>query len=217
MTPIPTPVKNVRVFPYIPDSPIIVPPVFVSGAGTYAVGTLGMNVFYNLDLTSGEAQNSGVHAGVKYYAVGLDQEGKEFTTTWLTCTKGGAQPQFGRTTHFGPFTPGAEQEAHADIIYSIHLSDVAVNVFIPPCEPLFIPLIENGKAIATFAGLLPSGTWTVSVTGGERINPLQDGATVTISGTNVATDKPFHIPATFVTKDAGDLAVFVQQQGPRER
>ncbi|POZ60622.1 hypothetical protein [Chromobacterium alticapitis] len=212
MTPIPSPVKNVRVYPYIPDAPIIVQPVFVSGAGTYSVGTLGTNVFYNLNLTSGEAQNGGVHAGAKYYAIGQDQEGKEFTTTWLTCTQGGNQPQFGRTVHFGPHKVGAQAENHANLAYSVHLSDVAVNVFVPPFEPLAIPLIENGKGIATFAGLLPGGSWTVSVTDGTRVNPLQDGTVVTISATNVATGKPFHIPATFVTRDSGEPAVFVERR-----
>ncbi|MCD4502130.1 hypothetical protein [Chromobacterium vaccinii] len=223
MAPFPTPVTQVRVYPYIPDAPIIVPPVFTGGAGTYSVGTLTTNIFYNLDLTSGETENGGPHAGNKYYAVCKDASGKEFTTPWMTCLKAGPQPQFGRTTHLGhPVQQtGADSGSDAavaspDIVYQIHLSDVAVNAYVPPTEPLLIPLIEGGKGIATFAGLLPGGSWSVSVAGGERVNPLHPGMTATISGINVATGKPFHIPAVFITKEAGDPAVFVQLRHPRE-
>ncbi|TDR72056.1 hypothetical protein [Paludibacterium purpuratum] len=216
MVPIPSPVTQVRVFPYIPDAPIVVPPVFVSGAGTYSVGTLGRSVFYNLDLTSGETQNGGPHAGVKYYAICKNADGQEFTTTWLTCLKGGPTPQFGRTVTLGGRVMETEAAVGSDIAYQVHLSDVSVNAYIPPNEPLILPLIECGKGIATFAGLLPGGSWSVSVAGGERINPLHVGMTVTIHGTNVATGKPFFIPATFVTRDAGDPAEFVERRIPRD-
>lgn len=94
---------------------------------------------------------------------------------------------------------------------------MSVSADIPPNEPRSIPLIENGKGIATFAGLLPGGTWSVAVAGGERPNPLQEGMTVTIAGTNVATGKPFHIPAVFETKETGDPAEFVERRVLRER
>ncbi|MBP4045076.1 hypothetical protein JQK19_12150 [Chromobacterium violaceum] len=225
MAPFPTPVTQVRVYPYIPDSPIVVPPVFTGGSGTYSVGTLTTNIFYNLDLASGEAVHGGPHAGNKYYAVCKDAAGKEFTTPWMTCLKGGPQPQFGRTTHLlhpthgtgaGSDADAGQAVASPDIAYQIHLTDVSVNAYVPPTEPLLIPLIEGGKGIATFAGLLPGGTWSVSVAGGERVNPLHAGMTATITGTNVATGRPFHIPAVFVTKEAGDPAIFVQLRHPHE-
>lgn len=212
MTPIPSPVSQVSIYPYIPDAPIVVPAVFVEGSGTYSVGTLGLSIFYNLDLTSGMPKFGGVHAGNKYYAICKDASGKELQTTWLTCLKGGDAPQFGRTTTLGQ--PRIEADAttsnSADIAYQIHLSEITVDMYVNPTEPLIVPLIEGGKGIATFAGLLPGGTWSVSVAGGERVNPLHLGMPVTIRGTNVATGKPFNIPATLVTRNTGAVAEFVQ-------
>ncbi|MGR2679243.1 hypothetical protein [Chromobacterium haemolyticum] len=218
MAPFPTKVSQVRIYPYIPNSLIVVPAVFTGGAGTYSVGTLGRNVFYNLDLTSGEPQHGGVHSGNRYYAICTNPEGSEFTTMWLTCLQGGETPRFGRTITHGRPRPQVRDDAdlHEDIAYQIHLNDVSVSAYIPPNEPLSIPLIENGKGIATFAGLLPGGTWSVTVAGGERPNHLQEGMTVTIAGTNVATGKPFHIPAVFETKETGDPAEFVEWRVLRE-
>ncbi|WP_146131780.1 hypothetical protein [Chromobacterium amazonense] len=223
MTPIPSPVTQVRVYPYIPDASIIVPPVFTGGAGTYSVGTLTTNIFYNLDLNSGEAIHSGPHAGNHYYAVCKDSSGNDFTTPWMTCLKGGPQPQFGRTIHLlhaahGPATDTNSNQtvSNPDIVHQIHLSDISVNAYVSATEPLMIPLIEGGQGIATFAGLLPGATWSVSVTGGERVNPLHVGMSVTISGSNVSTGKPLHIPAVLVTKEIGDPAIFGQIRPSRE-
>ncbi|AUH50347.1 hypothetical protein CXB49_05750 [Chromobacterium sp. ATCC 53434] len=227
MAPNPQPVTQVRIFPYIPDSHIIVPPVFVSGAGTYAVGTLGMNVFYNLDMNSGEAQNGGPQAGSKYYAIGKTSEGKEFTTTWLTCLKGGPTPQFGRTITHGrrasTAAPTASDHAvstasgfNEDIAIShqVHMEDVVINAYIHPTEPLMLPLIADGKGIASY---VPHGSWSITVTGGERVNPLQVGMRVTAHGTNVATGKPFFIPAVLVTESTTEPAVFIEgYRPPRE-
>ncbi|WP_434626808.1 hypothetical protein [Chromobacterium sp. CV08] len=102
MTPIPHPVKNVRIYPYIPDASAIVPPVFIDGIGTYSYGTMLMYESCYLELASGKAENGGVSAGIKYYAVYPDHSGKDFTTDWMNCTQGGAQPQFSRTVRLGP-------------------------------------------------------------------------------------------------------------------
>lgn len=218
MIPIPVPVTQVSIYPYIPQAPIRVLPVLVNGAGTYSVGTLTTNIFYNLDLTSGTQENGGVHAGLKYYAMFKDANGNETTTTWMTCLQGGPTPRFGRTVSMlGPHSHEAEADvaAHADIAYQIHLKEIDVDMAIPPTEPLIVPLIRGGTGIATFAGLLPGGTWSVAVSGGERSNPLRNGMRVTVRGTNIATDKPFAIPGVLVTTDAGDPAEFVQYNGPR--
>ncbi|POA97285.1 hypothetical protein C2134_15680 [Chromobacterium sinusclupearum] len=218
MIPIPSPVTQVRIFPYIPDSHIIVPPVFISGTGTYSVGTLGKSIFYNLDLTAGESQNGGPHAGNKYYAICKGADGKEFTTTWLTCLKGGSTPQFGRTITLGRPSVANGPLVSNDYTRSkqVHLSDITVNAFIQPDEPLSLPLIANGNGIASFVGQFPGGFWSVTVTGGEYVNPLQVGMTVTIQGINTATGKPCFIPAIFVTEDASDPAEFVEHRIPRD-
>lgn len=208
MQPIPQPVRNVSVFPYLPTQPIVVPPVFVNGAGTYSVGTLTTNIFYNLDLSSGVPQHGGVVAGSKYYATCELADGKPFQTTWMICTQGGETPRFGRTISM--LHGSAQEAASPDIAYQIHLTDIYVGLYINPIEPLEVPLIEGGTGIATFAGLLPGGKWSVVVSGGTRINPFTKGTRVSITGKNVSTGKPFHVPAVLVTTDAGDPATFVQ-------
>lgn len=216
MTPIPSPVSQVSIYPYIPDAPIVVPPVFIEGSGTYSVGTLATSIFYNLDLTSGMPKFGGVHAGSKYYAICKDAAGKEMQTTWLTCLKGGDNPQFGRTSTLGqrPVEADAadslDTSNSADLVYQVHLKDIEVNMYVAPTEPLLIQLIVGGKGIATFGGRMPFGTWKVDVTGGERVNPLHVGMGVTISGTNVATGRALFIPATLITRNAGTIAEFVQ-------
>ncbi len=215
MTPIPSPVRNVRVYPYIPDAPIEVPPVFENGAGTLSVGTLATLIFYNLDLTSGGPRNGGVHAGVRYYAVYDGENGQNQTTPWMTCLQGGEQPRFGRTIDMQQPQPAgsartSNDASQGDIAYQIHMKDVAVSLYVNPKEPLEIPLLNGGTGVATFIGTLPGGTWSVTVDGGQRVNPLIVGAGVTITGNNVFSGKPFHIPAVLRTTDAGDPAVFVQ-------
>lgn len=100
----------------------------------------------------------------------------------------------------------------SDIVYEIHLTDVYVGLYHNPLEPIEIPLIEGGTAVAKFAGLLPGGTWTVTVSGGKRVNHLNVGARVTIRGKLVNTGKMFSIPGVLTTTDAGDPARFVEQR-----
>lgn len=213
MEPIPTKVHDVKVYPFI-GAPVEVPSVFVDGKGTYAVGSLTTHLFYNLDLAAGKSQHGGVHAGNRYYAIGTGEDGKSFETPWMTCTRGGDAPQFARTIDAlgggSEAEAAASQPSHSDIAYQIHLKDVFVQLAHDPREPIVIPLIENGKAIATFAGLLPGGSWSVAVAGGNRVNPLQVGARVTIGGRRIDTGKPFAVPAVLTTRNAGDPAYFVQ-------
>lgn len=210
MQPIETKVSNVQIFPYIPDAPIVVPPVFVNGSGTYSVGTLTSHAFYNLDLTSGRMQNGGVQAGQRYYATFPGANGEQVTTPWMHATRGGEQPQLARTIDMlgGTIEPAA---GSSDIAYQLHLTDVYVSLHHDPREPIEIPLIEGGTAVATFAGLLPGGSWSVSVSGGQRVNPLRVGSAVNIRGKLINTEKPYSIPAVLVTTDAGDPAVFNQK------
>lgn len=213
MEPLPIKVKNVRVYPYIPDAPIEVPPVFESGAGTYSIGSLTTHLFYNLSLTNGTPRNGGAHAGVKYYAVYDSDSEKNQATPWMTCLQGGEQPRFGRTINAlqpqPPAHSAADVEPQPNIAYRVHLSNIAVDMYVDPTEPLTIPLINGASGVATFVGLLPGGTWSVTAAGGRRVNPLNVGTSVTLTGTNVASGKPFHVPAVLQTRDAGDPALFV--------
>lgn len=204
----PQPVDNVTIHPYLPDQPIEVPPVFVDGAGTYGVGTLTTNIFYNLNLTAGKPQHGGVVAGSKYYAVGKYKDGTPFQSPWMSCLQGGDTPKFGRTISM--VHTGGDAAGSADIAYQVHLTEVSVDLYINPHEPLVVPLIKDGKGLATFVGLLPGGTWSVVVSGGERVNPLHAGARVSISGKNVSGGKAFNVPAVLVCEDDGEPATFRQ-------
>ncbi len=129
----------------------------------------------------------------------------------MRCLQAGDAPQFGRTIsmiHGAAASPAAA----SDIVFQVHLTDVSVDMYVNPTEPLVVPIIEGGTGIATFAGLLPGGTWSVSVSGGTRVNPLHDGMRVTVRGTNVATGQPFSIPAVLVTTTAGDPEIFGQHR-----
>ena len=101
MQPIPIPVGNVNVYPYVDWPPHAgigpaIPPVIEGASGTYSVGTLGTQVFYNLDLKGGERKGP-LHVGGKYVAW-AESEGGPFQTPWLLCTSAGDEPTFGRTT-----------------------------------------------------------------------------------------------------------------------
>lgn len=216
MEPFATAVKNVRVYPYIPDAPIEVPPVLENGSGKFSVGTLTTHIFYNLSLTNGTPRNGGVHAGVRYYALYDTDTSKNQQTPWLTCLQGGEQPRFGRTIDALASSVGQTQTVGAtspqpDIALRLHLSNINVNMYVDPIEPLEIQLITGGHGIASYLGLLPGASWTVGVEGGTRVNPLVVGTKVTINGINVATGRRFDLPAVLRTTDAGDPAVFVSQ------
>ncbi|HUN42517.1 MAG TPA: hypothetical protein VMU81_19665 [Acetobacteraceae bacterium] len=209
MQEIPQPVTGVSVYPYLPHIPIEVPAHFVRGVGTYAVGTLMMDIFYNLDLVEGTPLHGGVVAGVNYYALCQGADGETFQTPWMTCLQGGSAPRFGRTIAPVHETDAAAgTDATPDIAYQVHLRDVSVDLYVNPIEPLVVPLIRGASGIAKFAGLLPGGTWSAAVTGGRRVNTLRKGMRVSIGGINVNGGQPYHVPAVLTTTDAGDPALF---------
>lgn len=214
MQPVPTKVSNVQIYPYIPGVPIRVLPVFVDGSGTLSFGTLATHLFYDLSLLSGRAQDGGAHAGQSYYATYSGENGQTITTPWMYCCRGGDAPQFGRTIDLlgsgGGMAP-SDASGSPDMAYQLHLTDVFVSMYHDPREPIEIPLIEGATALATFAGLLPGGSWKVTVDGGKRVNSLQMGARVTIAGKQANTGRHYAIPAVLVTTNAGDPAQFVEQ------
>lgn len=203
------PVSGVSIYPYIPDAPILVPPVFVSAAGNYSVEFLLSFVFYNLSLNSGEAKNGGPHAGGKYYARWKDKDGKEFSTPWMTCIDGGVAPKFGRTVENLPAGAPGNPAALPETSF-MSLADVSVDMYIDPIMPLTVPLIKGGSGIVSVSPVILGGGWRAVVKGGERIGPLHANMRVTVGGINAATGQPFQVPATLVTENTGDPAVFGQ-------
>ncbi len=192
MQPIPVKVKNVNVYPYIDfkgggPGPVILP-VITNATGTYSVGTLGLYVFYNLNLTGGkQVEKLLVHNS--YIAVGEDENGSSFTSHWMYCLDAGTSPEFGLTTR--PLSNiGNASSGDANLSLNVPpyivlapLTNVNVSQLFPPPAIGQVSLITNGtgNVIATKVGT-PHETG-VEVKGGTRSGLLHNGMTrIIVSG-----------------------------------
>jgi hypothetical protein len=189
MQAIPVKVKNVNVYPYIDWNgggvgPVILP-VIEGASGTYAVGTLLMSVFYNLDLdVQSQKPKLGIHQ--RYVAIGETEDGTPFTTPWMYCTNAGSQPEFGRTITLN------KQDSEAINVGSLPsyitlgpLTDITVTQLFPPPAIGERLLIENGSGniIATRTGT--PHEMGVEVIGGNRFGKLTAGLkNIIITGKN---------------------------------
>jgi hypothetical protein len=191
MQAIPVKVKNVNVYPYVDWSgggvgPVILP-VVEGASGTYAVGTLIMSAFYNLDLDSVE-QSSQLVMHQRYVAMGETEDGTPFTTPWMYCTNTGNQPQFGRTIRMSQQdseTINMDGAVLPAYITLGALSDITVSQLFPPPAIGELMLIENGSGnvIATKTGT--PHEMGVEVIGGERFGTLRAGMkNIMITGKN---------------------------------
>ena len=77
-------------------------------------------------------------------------------------------------------------------------------------------MITDRTGINSIVRQFPGGLWSVTVTGGEHVNPLQVGMTIIIQGLKMATEKPCFIPAIFITGNAGNSAEFFEHRVPRD-
>lgn len=191
MQAIPVKVKNVSVYPYVDWNgggvgPVILP-VIEGASGTYAVGTLIMSAFYNLDLDSGN-QSSQLVVHQRYVAMGETEDGAPFTTPWMYCTNTSNQPQFGRTIRMNQqdsetiSIDGAVLPAYITLG---PLADITVSQLFPPPAIGELMLIENGSGniIATKTGT--PHEMGVEVVGGERVGTLRVGMkNIMITGKN---------------------------------
>jgi hypothetical protein len=189
MQPIPVKVKNVKVFPYIGGGGVgpVVEPIIQGASGTYSVGTLGLSIFYNLNLTSGK-QTSAPEVHGQYFATGEYENGSGFATVWMYCLEGGKSPKFGRTVTVGA---GADAEAEAQPL-SVPayfkmgpLTDITVSQLFPPPAIGQVTLIQGGKGniIGTYVGT--PHLMGVEVTGGTRSGLLHVGMKrIIITGKN---------------------------------
>lgn len=191
MQAIPVKVKNVNVYPYVDWSgggvgPVILP-VVEGASGSYAVGTLIMSAFYNLDLDSVE-QSSQLVMHQRYVAMGETEDGTPFTTLWMYCTNTGNQPQFGRTIRMSQQdseTINMDGAVLPAYITLGALTDITVSQLFPPPAIGELMLIENGSGnvIATKTGT--PHEMGVEVIGGERFGTLRAGMkNIMITGKN---------------------------------
>ncbi|MFT6098760.1 MAG: hypothetical protein ACJAYF_001303 [Arenicella sp.] len=65
-------------------------------SGTYSVGTLGLDIFYNMALSGGEIVTPFTVGGT-YYAIAKGTDGQPFQTHWMRCLTDGDSPTFGLT------------------------------------------------------------------------------------------------------------------------
>lgn len=191
MQPIPVKVKNVNIYPYINfnsggPGPVI-PPVITNAQGTYAVGTLGLSVFYNLNISDGVSVGKlSVHNS--YIAEGEYENGSPFTSHWMYCLDNtGPSFEFGLTTTLLS-TTGTAAAANVSLnvppyIVLAPLTNINVSQLFPPPAIGQLSLITNGTGniIATKFGT--PHEMGVEVQGGIRSGSLHNGMTrIVVSG-----------------------------------
>ncbi|BAV05628.1 hypothetical protein SAMN05421788_108226 [Filimonas lacunae] len=209
MFPIPVKVTNVKVYPYFEwhgggVGPVILP-VVDNATGSYSVGTLTTNIFYNLNLTGGQRTGTlAVHG--RYFATGETEDGSPFTTHWMYCLNNSDSPTFGLTVNMRPGNtfPTPAPIATPPYIVLSALTDITVSQVFPPPAIGQTLLITNGTGniIATQVGT-PHETG-VEITTGTRVSHLivgsknviitgknKDGSLVTLGGlTCISVDEP---------------------------
>lgn len=216
MQAIPVKVKNVNVYPYVDWNgggvgPVILP-VIEGATGTYAVGTLLMSVFYNLNLDSqSQKPKLGIHQ--RYVAIGETEDGAPFTTPWLYCTNNSSEPEFGRTITINKEDSVAINTGSLPEYITLGaLTDITVSQLFPPPAIGQILLIENGSGnvIATRTGT--PHEMGIEVTKGNRLGVLKAGMkNIIITGKNK--DGKSVTMGNLTCVDPNEPAVFLHQFG----
>lgn len=215
MQPIPIKVKNVTVYMYInPTEPLSV--VILSNAsGTYSVGTLGLNSFYNLNLDDKGKETNPLNVHGKYYAVCETQTGETFTTPWMYCLNNSDSPEFGRTIKMVSPT-----NSNADLAVPVAntsgfitlgaLTDITVSQLFTPPAIGQRTLISGGKGniIATKIGT--PHEMGVKVESGERFGTIPVGGKhIIISGKTKSGDTFSQTGYTVIS--GGEPAIFLKE------
>jgi hypothetical protein len=160
MQAIPTPVKNVNLYPYLDVGPVgpAVQPVIVNATGTYSVGTLTTWAYYNLGLKGGEHKGKLVK-GDKYIARAETEDGKFFETHWMYCMTTGEKPTFGASVnmiggHAMMGSPAPKSDEEDPYIVLAELEDLNGYGELPPPAVGSFSFVTNGtgQLIATRVG-----------------------------------------------------------------
>lgn len=218
MQPIPVKVKNVSVYPYLGVSiGPAVEPILTGASGTYSVGTLGMSVYYNLDLSGGKAVGElGIH--MQYIAQGQYEDGSPFISVWMYCLDNSSKPRFGRTVYMQAeeAAPGVENSPGAlsvpPYVVLAPLTEVTVSQLFPPPAIGQIVLIQKAKGniIATKTGT--PHEMGVEVSGGKRSGALHTGMSrIIISGKTK--DGHLYTASGLTCVSAADPAIFFKLFG----
>lgn len=210
---IPVKVKNVNVYAYFnPIEPL--EEIVIEGAtGTYTVGTLTTNIFYNLDLNDDGKRVNPLNVHGRYYATFETEDGTKITTVWMFCLDNSDMPKFGRTVnmlHSGDdvaATPAVVDESQYIKLTPLH--DITVSQLFPPPAIGQRVLIQNGTGNIIGTRIGTPHLMGVEVDSGDRIGKFTPGMKrIIISG---RTDSGELISRTNLTViSAGNPAIFLR-------
>jgi len=186
MQPIPTKVKNVTIYQYINPIEPLTEVILSGGSGTYSVGTLGLNTFYNLTLDNKGKETNPLNVHGMYYATFETESGYTSTSPWMYCLNNLNEPKFGRTIHMvaaNTSDVGVHVAHESDFITLGPLTDITVSLLFPSPTIGQRTLITNGTGniIATKIGT--PHEMGVQVDNADRLGPILTGSkNIIISG-----------------------------------
>ncbi len=215
MQAIPVKVKNVTVYAYFNPLEPLTEVILKGASGTYAVGTLMMSSFYNLNIDNDGKKENPLNVHGKYYATGETESGHKFTTPWMYCLDNSNKPEFGRTINHKPSVTdttdiGVTATNKADYITLGPLTDITVSQLFPAPAIGQRILISNGSGniIATRIGT--PHEMGVQVDKGERFGQMTAGMkNIIISGKTKDGSRFSQINCTVVS--GGDPAIFLRE------
>jgi hypothetical protein len=180
-------------------------------SGTYSVGTLGLDIFYNMALSGGEIVTPFTVGGT-YYAIAKGTDGQPFQTHWMRCLTDGDSPTFGLTvsiinTNKTAVAIGSELSTYIDLGELKNVS--VVQPFVAPAiGELILISAAHGKWIGTRTG-------TPHLMGMEADNTSPSALLhvgmrrLTITGTRVSDGKDISYQ-NCTCIDASATAIFLQ-------
>ena len=211
---LPIKVKNVTVYMYLDPKMPLMEEILSGASGTYTVGTLGLNSFYNLDLDNEGKKENPLVVHSQYYATCETESGDKFTTPWMYCLDNSDKPNFGRTITFkgtgdAAADPGVLVADESGFIKLGPLTDITVSQMFPPPAIGQWTLISNGSGYIIATKIGTPHEMGVQVDSGERIGPLTVGSKyVMISGKTQ--DGHTFSQTGYTVVSAGDPAIFLK-------
>lgn len=214
MQPLPIKVKNVTIYAYFNPIEPLSEVVLENASGTYSVGTLGLNSFYNLHIEDKGKEVNPLNAHAKYYATGETESGEKFTTPWMYCINNSNQPEFGRTIRMMSEGNGSDLGVNltdeSGFITLGKLSDITVTEqFTPPAIGQRTLITGGaGNIIATKIGT--PHEMGVRVDSGERYGEFSVGSKyIMISGKTANGDTFSQMGYTVISN--GEPAIFLKE------
>ena len=176
---IPVPVKNIRIYKYFKPTEPIQELIIEGATGTYTVGTLTTNIFYNLDLNDDGKRVNPLNVHERYYATFETMDGKPTTTVWMFCLDNSDTPRFGRTINMlvnddvSHATPAIIDPS--DYIRIAPLYDITVSQLFPPPAIGQRTLIENGTGYIIGTRIGTPHLMGVEVDNGDYVGKFAPG------------------------------------------